>query len=118
MAIEQAGFTKRRGTRDQISNLRWIMERSTEYQRPIYMCFIDYIKAFDCVYHPTLWNMMEEMGIPEHMVQVIRSLYANQVAKVRTEQNTVIRRAFRLGKVSDKGVLSPRIYSACTVSAS
>ena len=66
MAIEQAGFTKGRGTRDQISNLRWIMERSTEYQRPIYMCFIDYSKAFDCVDHPTLWNMMEEMGVPEH----------------------------------------------------
>ena len=63
MAIEQAGFTKGRGTRDQISNLRRIMERSTEYQRPIYMCFIDYSKAFDCVDHPTLWNMMEEMGI-------------------------------------------------------
>ena len=59
--------------------------------------------------------MEREMAI-EHMVQVIRSLYANQVAKVRTEQNTVIRRAFRLGKVSDKGVHSPRIYSACTVS--
>ena len=75
MAIEQAGFTKGRGTRDQISNLRWIMERSTEYQRPIYMCFIDYSKAFDCVDNPTLWNMMEEMGVPEHTVQVIRSLY-------------------------------------------
>ena len=57
---------------------RWIMERSTEFQRPIYMCFIDYSKAFDCVYHTTLWNMMEEMGVPEHMVQVIRSLYTNQ----------------------------------------
>ena len=78
MAIEQAGFTNGRGTRDQISNLRWIMERSTECHRPIYMCFIDYSKAFDCVDHPTLWNMMEEMGIPEYMVQVIRSLYANQ----------------------------------------
>ena len=66
MAIEQAGFTKGRDTRDQILNLRWIMESSTEYQRPIYMCFIDYSKAFDCVDHPTLWNMMEEMGIPEH----------------------------------------------------
>ncbi len=74
MAIEQAGFTKGRGTGDQISNLRWIMERSTEYQGPIYMCFIDYRKAFDCVDHPTLWNMMEEMDILEHMVQVIRSL--------------------------------------------
>ena len=56
MAIEQTGITKRRGTRDPISNLRWIMERSTEYQRPIYMSFIDYSKAFYCVDHPTLWN--------------------------------------------------------------
>ena len=64
MAIEQAGFTTGRGKRDQISNLLWIMERSTEYQRPIYMCFIDYSKAFDCVDPPTLWNRMEEMGIP------------------------------------------------------
>ena len=64
MAIEQAGVTKASGTRDQISNLRWIMERSTEYQGPIYMCFIDYRKAFDCVDHPTLWNMMEEMDKP------------------------------------------------------
>ena len=79
MAIEQAGVTKGSGTRDQISNLRWIMERSTEYQRPIYiMCFIDDSKAFDCVDHPTLWNRMEEIGIPEHKAQVIRSLYANQ----------------------------------------
>ena len=92
------------------------MERSTEYERPIYMCFIDYSKAFDCVDHPTLWNIMEEMGITEHMVQVIRSLYANQEAKVRTEYCDT--ESFRLGKVSDKGVFSPRIYSTCTVSTS
>ena len=79
------------------------MERSTDYQRPIYMCFIDYSKAFDCVDHTTLWNIMEEMGIPEHMVEVIMSLYANQEANY--EQNTVKRRAFRLGKVSDTGGL-------------
>ncbi len=82
MAIEQARFMKGRGTRDQISNLRWIMERPTEYQRPIYMCFIHYGKAFDCVDHPTLWNMMDEMGIPEQTVYVIMSLYAKQEAKV------------------------------------
>ena len=110
MAIEQAGFTKGRGTRDQISNLRRITERSTEYQRPIYMCFIDYSKAFDCVDHPTLWNMMEEMGIPEHMVQVIRSLYANQEAKVRTEYGDT--ESFSIGKGVRQGcVLSQYLFN-------
>ena len=110
MGIEQAGFTKGRGTRDQISNIRWIMERSTEYQRPIYMCFIDYSKAFDCVDHPTLWNMMEEMGVPEHMVQVIRSLYANQEAKVRTEYGDT--ESFSIGKGVRQGcVLSPYLFN-------
>ena len=111
MTIEQAGFTKGRGTRDQIKKLRWIMERSTEYQRPIYMCFIDYSKAFDCVDHPTLWNMMEEMGIPEHMVQVIRSLYAaNQEAKVRTEYGDT--EGFSIGKGVRQGcVLSPYLFN-------
>ena len=108
MAIEQAGFTKGRGTRDQISNLRWVMERSTEYQRPIYniMCFIDYGKAFDCVDDPTLWNMMEEMGIPEHMVQVIRSLYANQEVKYGDTES------FSIGKGVRQGcVLSPYLFN-------
>ena len=110
MAIEQTGFTKGRGTRDQISNLRWIMERSTEYQRPIYMCFIDYSKAFDCVDHLTLWNMMEEMGVPEHMVQVIRSLYANHEAKVRTEYGDT--ESFSIGKGVRQGcVLSPYLFN-------
>ena len=109
MTIEQAGFMKGRGTRDQISNLRRIMERSTEYQRPIYTCALDCSKAFDCVDHPTLWNMMEEMGIPEHMVQVIRSLYANQEAKVRTEYGDT--ESFSIGKGVRQGcVLSPYLY--------
>ena len=110
MAIEQAGFTKGRGTIDQISNLRWIMERATVYQRPIYMYFIDYSKAFDCVDHPTLWNMMEEMGVPEHMVQVIGSLYTNQEAKVRTEYGDT--ESFSIGKGVRQGcVLSPYLFN-------
>ena len=72
------------------------MEWSTEYQRPIYMCFIDYSKAIDCVDHPTFWNMIEEMGVPENMVQVIRSVYANQEAKVRTEHGDT--ESFSIGK--------------------
>ena len=95
------------------SNLKSITEMSTEYQRPIYMCFIDYSKALDFVDHPTLWNMMEEMGIPEHIVQVIRSLYANQEAKVRTEYGDT--ESFSIGKGSDKSVFPPRMYSTCTV---
>ena len=93
------------------------MERSTEYQIPIYMCFIDYSKAFDCVDHPPLWNMMEEMGIPEHMVHVIRSLYANQEAEaeVRTEYGDT--ESFSIGKSVRQGcVLSPylfNLYSEC-----
>ena len=74
------------------------------------MCFIDYSKAFDCVDHPTLWNMMEEMGIPEHMVQVIRSLYANQEAKVRTEYGDTER--FAIGKGVRQGcILSPYLFN-------
>ena len=111
MAIEQAGFRKGRDTQDQISNLRWIMERSIEYQRPIYrlcICFIDYSKAFDCVDHPTLWNIMDEMGIPEHMVGVIRSMYANHEAKVRIVYTEI----FSIGKgVRQGSVISPYLFN-------
>ena len=110
MSIEQAGFRKGRGTRDQIANLRWIMERSREFQRPIYMCFIDYSKAFDCVDHPTLWNMMREMGIPAHMIQVIRSLYIGQKARVRTESG--VTESFDIGKGVRQGcILSPYLFN-------
>ena len=85
------------------------MERSTEYQRPIYMCFIDYGKAFDCVNHPALLNMMEGIGIPEHTVQVG---HCTQTKSHNYEQNTMI------WKVSENGVFSPRIYSICTLSTS
>ena len=110
MAIEQAGFRKGRGTRDQIANLRWIMERSNEYQQPLYMCFIDYSKAFDCVDHPTLWNMMSEMGIPKHLIDVIRSLYQDQEAKVRTEFGDTD--SFHIGKGVRQGcILSPYLFN-------
>ena len=62
----QAGFRKGRGTRDQIANIRWIMEKAREFQKNIYFCFIDYAKAFDCVDHNKLWKILKEMGIPEH----------------------------------------------------
>src|SRR5574341_1485881 len=63
----QAGFRKRRGTRDQIANIRWIIEKAREFQKSIYFCFIDYAKAFDCVDHNKLWEILQEMGIPDHL---------------------------------------------------
>ena len=72
----QAGFRKGRGTRDQIANIRWIMEKAREFQKNIYFCFIDYVKAFDCVDHKKLWKIMKEMGIPDHLTCLLRNLYA------------------------------------------
>ena len=63
----QAGFIKDRGTRDQIANIRWIIEKSREFQQNIYVSFIDYAKAFDCVYHNKVWKILKEMGIPDHL---------------------------------------------------
>ena len=72
----QAGF--RKGTRDQIANIRWIMEKAREFQKNIYFCFIDYIKAFDCVGHHKLWNILKEIRIPDHLTCLLRNLYAGQ----------------------------------------
>ena len=68
----QAGFRKGRGTRDQIANIRWIMEKAREFQKSIYFCFIDYAKAFDCVDHNKLWKILKEMGIPDHLICLLR----------------------------------------------
>ena len=78
----QAGFRKGRGTRDQIANIRWIIEKAREFQKNIYSCFIDYAKAFDCVDHNTLWKILKEMGIPDHLTCLLRNLYACQEATV------------------------------------
>ena len=80
----QAGFRKGRGTRDQIANIRRIMGKGREFQINIYFCFIDYVKAFDCVYPNKLWKILEEMGIPDHLTCLLRNLYAGQEATVRT----------------------------------
>ena len=80
----QVGFRKGRGTRDQIANIRWIMEKAREFQKNIYFCFIDYTKAFGCVDHNKLWNILKEMGIPDHLTCLLRILYAIQEATVRT----------------------------------
>jgi len=80
----QAGFRKGRGTRDQIADICWIIEKAREFQKNIYFCFIDYAKAFDCVDHNKLWKILKEMGIAEHLTCLLRNLYADQEATVRT----------------------------------
>ena len=83
----QAGFRKGRRTRDQIANIRWIMEKATEFQKNIYFCF-DYAKAFDCVDHNKLWKILKEMGILDHLTCLLRNLYASQKATVRAGHGT------------------------------
>ena len=87
----QAGFRKGRGTRDQIANIHWIIEKAREFQKNIYFCFIDYAKAFDCVDHNNLWKILKEMGIPDHLTFLLRNLYAGQEATVRTGHGTTDR---------------------------
>ena len=79
-----AGFRKGRGTRDQIANICWIIEKARGFQKNIYFYFIDYAKAFDCVDRNKLWKILKEMGIPEHLTCILRNLYAGQEATVRT----------------------------------
>ena len=80
----QPGFRKGRGTRDQIVNICWIIEKAREFQENFYFCFIDYTKAFDCVDHNKLWKTLQEMGIPDHLTCLLGNLYAGQETTVRT----------------------------------
>ena len=80
----QPGFRKGRGTRDQIANIRWTVEKAREFQKNIYFCFIDYAKAFDCVDHNKLWKILQEMGMLDHLTCLLRNLYAGQEATLRT----------------------------------
>ena len=80
----QVEFSKGRGTKDQIANIRWIIKKVTEFQKTIYFCLFDYAKAFDCVDHNKLWKIFKEMGIPDHLTCLLRNLYAGQEATVRT----------------------------------
>ena len=86
----QAGFRKRKRTRDQISNIRWIVEKTREFQKNIYFCFLVYAKAFDCVDHNKLWKILKEMGIPDHLTCLLRNLYADkkQQLELDIEQQT------------------------------
>ena len=84
----QVGFRKGRGTRDQVANIRWIIEKAREFQKNIYFCFINYAKSFDCVDHNKLWKILKEMGIPDHLTCLLRTLYAGQEVTVRTGHGT------------------------------
>ena len=97
----QAVFRKGRGTRDQIANMCWIMEKPREFQKNICFCFIDYAKAFDCVDHNKLWKILKEMGIQDHLTCLFRNLYAGQEATVRTVHGTT---GSKLGKEYAKAV--------------
>ena len=79
----QAGFRKGRGTRDQIADIRWIIEKAREFQKNIYFCFIDYAKAFDCVHHNKLWKILQGMGIPDHLTCLLKTCM--QVKKQQLE---------------------------------
>ena len=106
----QAGFIKGRGTRDQIANIRWIMEKAREFQKHVYFCFIDYAKAFDCVDHNKLRKILKEMGKPDHLNCLLRNLYAGQEAIVRTGHGTTD--SFQIGKGVRQGcILSPCLFN-------
>ena len=116
----QAGFRKGRGTRDQISNIRWIIKKAREFQKNIYFCFIDYAKAFDCVDHSRLWKILKEMGIPDHLICLLRNLYAGQEATVRTGHGPAVGTNmleptwtwFQIGKGVCQGcILSPCLFN-------
>uniref|UniRef100_A0A8B9WQY4 Reverse transcriptase domain-containing protein n=1 Tax=Bos mutus grunniens TaxID=30521 RepID=A0A8B9WQY4_BOSMU len=103
----QVGFRKGRGTRDQIANICWIIEKAREFQKNIYFCFIDYAKAFDTVDHNKLWKILKEMEIPDHLIHLLRNLYPGEEATVRTGLGTTDWFQIR------KGVQQGCILSAC-----
>ena len=110
----QAGFRKARGTRDQIANICWILEKARELQKNIYFCFIDFAKVFNYVDHNELWKILKEMGIPDHLTCLLRNLYAGQEATVRTGHGTDW---FQIRKGICRGcILSPclfNLYAEC-----
>ena len=113
MAEEQAGFVEGKGTREQIVNIRIIIEKCRDQNIPLYMCFIDYAKAFDCVSHRKLWDTMEQMGFPVHIIQLVANLYKEQESVVRTTNGDTdwfkIERGVRQGCVISPGLYN--IYS-------
>ena len=104
----QAGFRKGRGTRDQIANICWIIEKAREFQKTIYFCFTDYAKAFDCEDHNKLWKILKEMGIPDHLTCLLRNLYVGQEATARIGHGTTD--WFQIGKGVIKAVYCHPVY--------
>ena len=86
----QAGFSKGRGTRDQIASICWIIEKAREFQKNVYFCFIDYAKAFDCVAHNKLWKILKEMGIWDHLTCLLRNLYAGKKQQLELDMEQQI----------------------------
>ena len=108
----QAGFRKGNGTRDQIANICWIMDKAREFQKNIYFYFIDDAKAFDSMDHNKLWKILKEMGIPDHLTCLLRNLYAGQKATVRTGRGTT--HWFQIGKGVCQGcILLPCLFNLC-----
>ena len=106
----QAGFRRDRGKRDQTANIHWIIEKAREFQENIYFCFIDYAKAFDCVDQNKLWKILKELGIPDHLICLLRNLYAGQEATVRTGHRTT--NWFQIRKEVRQGcILSPCLFN-------
>ena len=106
----QAGFRKGRETRAQIANISWITEKAREFQKNIYFCFIDYVKAFDCMDHNNVWKILKEMGIADHLTCLMRNLYAGQETTVRTGHGTTD--WFQVGKGVRQGcILSPCLFN-------
>ena len=106
----QAEFRKGRKTRDQIANICWIIEKAWTFQKYIYFCFIDYVKAFDCVDHNKLWKILKEMRIPDHLTCILRNLYAAQEATVRTGHEAM--NWFKIGKGLHQGyIFSPCLFN-------
>ena len=108
----QVGFIKGRGTRDQIANIHWIIEKAKEFQKNIYFRLIYFAKAFDCVDHNTLWKILKEMGIPDHLTCLLKNLYAGQEATIRTGYGTTD--WFKIGKGVFQGcTLSSCLFNFC-----
>ena len=106
----QAGFRKGRGTRDQIANIHWVIEKAREFQKNIYFCFSDYVETFDCVDHSKLWKIVKEMGIPDHLTCLLINLYAGQEATVRTGYGTTDWFQIRKG-VCQGCIMSPWLFN-------
>lgn len=107
---EQAGFIRGRGTRDHIVNVRLMIEKAREFNVPMLMCFIDYSKAFDCVQWDSMWSILREMGVPDHLTKLIQNLYMDGESTVRV--NNVVSKSFRPEKGVRQGcILSPLLFN-------